>query len=85
MLDNLLQGLQKDLVKQVNTATTKIANNLKKKTFSFILQLILFTAAAISLILGFLLFAANYVPIEYVLMLFGGGMLIALLSGAANK
>lgn len=85
MLENVLQGLQKDVIRQLTQASDRIFHQLKRKTFGFVLQVVLFSAAAISLVAGFLILASRYLPVEYVLLLFGGALMIALLSGAAGK
>jgi len=80
MLQEVLQGLEKSL----STELTKLTNNFyhaaKKRIFQLSLQVIVFSAASIFLITGFVLFASRYSPLEYVLMLFGAGLFLALLA-----
>ena len=82
MFKHLLQGLEKGITDELVHITNKFFSLVRKRFFSILLQAIVFTAAAIFLILGFILFAANFLAIEYVLLLFGFALFIAFMLGS---
>ena len=79
-MQNILQGLQSGISSELERMTNQFFDTVKKRMFSVILQVVVFTASAIFLLLGFILLADNFLAIEYVLLLFGfallGGFLI---------
>jgi len=80
-MQNILKGLQSGISAELESMTHRFFDTVKRRMFSVILQVIVFSAAAIFLLLGFILLAANYMALEYVLLLFGFALLLGFLIG----
>jgi len=80
-MQNILQGLQSGISAELENMTNRFFDTVKKRMFSVILQIVVFSASAIFLLLGFILLAANFMALEYVLLLFGFALLLGFLIG----
>jgi len=81
MLQDIFQGVEKSISSELLKISEKFFTMIRKKALALVLQTIVFTTAAICLLLGFILFAANFLAIEYVLLLFGSALLLGFFLG----
>lgn len=81
MIEGLLEGMQQSVTHEVKKTVEQVFATLRKRVFSLVLQVIVFSASAIFLLLGFIFLADNFLPIEYVLLLFGTALLFGFLLG----
>ncbi|HLC85597.1 MAG TPA: hypothetical protein VJH22_07445 [Candidatus Nanoarchaeia archaeon] len=79
MLQHIIDGIEKGLTSEVRKLADTAVSMLRKRVFALVLQVILFSAASIFLLLGFILLADNFIPTEFVLLATGAVLFLAML------